>query len=1181
MSKERQADGNPISSPDCRVQLLGPYRISTSSSDDSGAAGLVWASEILGAKPAALLAFLLLHKRPVDRIELARLFWPDSTDERARHSLREALRRIRRAVGGEPFLRSDPVELDDSRFQTDVDTCLEALRGGDLDGALASRSGPLLEDLMLDGCWGFEEWKEQERRVFDGELAGALHARAAASPPSRDPMEILRDYLKAVEILPSRQVFWADSSQTVMALESLDSAETLLGLATGESPEELVEQLRAWVSKRRHGEGAGSSASSKLMERDKEEQQLRVSLHRAQGGQGSVLAIMGPPGIGKTSILDWLEAEVGRWPGTSFVRISARPVDRLLPWSLAGDLIAALSELPGASGTSQGSDEVLSLLRPSLKRREGSTDLNGSLDSRVYVAAFADATTDLLGAVSAETPLVLAFDDIHEMDVQSQELLVRLSRSVARLPVMLVFTGDEALATGSVLTGLQNGHTQDPILGVRLRPLSSEALSEILAAVEPEEERDRIGALSGGIPAVALALSEGGEAWERMQEAWIQHIQAHHELSGLQAQVPPVFRKMIQREEDRRAGKEGAPAQRSPWRSRSVWAISMGISITILAILAFLNHRSAPPYGGGEIHLRYVDGTSVVYSLRERTWREVALDSDLSGNRIHGPFRSVSGADVWVETTSTPNSGPDALRVLPGGVRQVIYASPGDDTFQDVSPDGRYALIVAENLETPAFDRDVVMASLDDGRTRRLFRSQHGFLVASWSRDGERILVQERGVNGELAVLSPSGSILNRYGPMEIQDATWCGPGSDILVVAVEDGQRVVSIVNETGEWRKVLSRSALRIGPCSPDGSALLAWIVQDGEWILALLSAIDGSILERVEGGRSEFPVFMRWYADSEPPVPTGMVLSFLSEVVPWGGQLPLTAHVRLSNGAEDRSREIQWQSSDPMVASVTPRGVVIGNRPGTTWITGTVAGWISDSVEVTVEPGRPPTLLLYDSFPDLDQGRWRGVGSPIPVVERSRWLDRPTLHLNGDGTWVDGLLSTEPVSLPRGGVLEVEFRMHISREDRQQIRLCMAPEGLLQVNSDNNETLEGLGGAICLRYPAGDLSFFSDRTPALAVGQWWDRFPPIESLPSDDWIVLGISVRPDGYVSAEVNRIPIGTSSLRIPDPMPDRWIIGLFGKDVDTRLEVRSLALWDGARESDETSHPDQDPNQENH
>src|ERR1700741_1578433 len=73
-----------------KIGLLGRFRLS--GDEDSR----------LPKKAEALLAYLAMHQgRSVPRDQLADLLWGDSKSEQARHSLRQALAAIRRALNAE------------------------------------------------------------------------------------------------------------------------------------------------------------------------------------------------------------------------------------------------------------------------------------------------------------------------------------------------------------------------------------------------------------------------------------------------------------------------------------------------------------------------------------------------------------------------------------------------------------------------------------------------------------------------------------------------------------------------------------------------------------------------------------------------------------------------------------------------------------------------------------------------------------------------------------------------------------------------------------------------------------------------------------------------------------------------------------------------------------------------
>jgi TolB-like protein/DNA-binding SARP family transcriptional activator len=136
----------------------------------------------LGRKEQALFAYLALQAgRPQTRDKLASLLWSDRGDQQARHSLRQSLTILRRALPDPDgniivsdqetiALRPDAIEVDFAVFSN------AAMSGSDMtDAAAKLYSGDLLEGIGV-GSEGFEEWLAVERsRLRD--LAAAVFAR--------------------------------------------------------------------------------------------------------------------------------------------------------------------------------------------------------------------------------------------------------------------------------------------------------------------------------------------------------------------------------------------------------------------------------------------------------------------------------------------------------------------------------------------------------------------------------------------------------------------------------------------------------------------------------------------------------------------------------------------------------------------------------------------------------------------------------------------------------------------------------------------------------------------------------------------------------------------------------------------------------------------------------------------
>jgi DNA-binding SARP family transcriptional activator/TolB-like protein len=129
----------------------------------------------------ALLAVLALARRPLTRDALVEMFWGDQDEQRARHSLSEALSHLRRVLGrdaitarqagvalaGELPLDVDAVELAD-RF--------EQRRYGD---AAALYCGPFLDGVYVPGSTSFEHWADGQRARLESLFLQACERESA------------------------------------------------------------------------------------------------------------------------------------------------------------------------------------------------------------------------------------------------------------------------------------------------------------------------------------------------------------------------------------------------------------------------------------------------------------------------------------------------------------------------------------------------------------------------------------------------------------------------------------------------------------------------------------------------------------------------------------------------------------------------------------------------------------------------------------------------------------------------------------------------------------------------------------------------------------------------------------------------------------------------------------------
>ncbi len=141
----------------------------------------------------AVLTLLALSPRPLTRDQLADHFWRDSEPARARHSVTESLRMLRRVLGEDAVAsRAAHLSLDpDVPLESDVAQFLAAHAAADHATAVSLYTGDFLDGIYVERAPRFDEWVDRQRQSLRdafvascaaecGRLAGeGAHAEAA------------------------------------------------------------------------------------------------------------------------------------------------------------------------------------------------------------------------------------------------------------------------------------------------------------------------------------------------------------------------------------------------------------------------------------------------------------------------------------------------------------------------------------------------------------------------------------------------------------------------------------------------------------------------------------------------------------------------------------------------------------------------------------------------------------------------------------------------------------------------------------------------------------------------------------------------------------------------------------------------------------------------------------------
>ena len=189
------------------------------------------------------------------RDQLLALFWPESTEARARHSLDQLLYAVRSSVSEEVFDGVNPVRLNEECVSSDVGIFLTALDRGDAAGAATEYRGPFLDGFHLDDSPEFERWLELERGNLARRYSSALETLADNAEATGDQRLSVQWWRKLSEADPLSNHYAVGLMRALMrigdhaaALQCAQRHEAVLarelGMSAGPEVAKLVAELR-------------------------------------------------------------------------------------------------------------------------------------------------------------------------------------------------------------------------------------------------------------------------------------------------------------------------------------------------------------------------------------------------------------------------------------------------------------------------------------------------------------------------------------------------------------------------------------------------------------------------------------------------------------------------------------------------------------------------------------------------------------------------------------------------------------------------------------------------------------------------------------------------------------------------------------------------------------------------
>ncbi len=475
-----------------RIRLLGGFEVQVD--------GVPVPSQAWSRRSAASLVKLLAlaDARRLHREQVVEALWPGTPWDAAAPRLHKAAHYARRALGGEPgavVLRNEVVALlPDAEVSIDVPELERAARQALAEGtaeaaatALEEYAGPLLPHDA------YEPWTEERR-----EVVRVLHLDLLRQAGCWEELLTEEPADEQAHLALARES--ADRGDVRGALRHFERMDQALRHELGTVPSREAQELRASLEQR-IAEPTAHSQGTRLVGRRAVGDRIREHLERAQDGRGGTLLLTGPPGVGKSAVLDLALALADR-RGWRTGRGTASAVEGPWPYSPVLEALGGLCRRHPS--LLDGLDDAY---RQEIERALSGRDVTWSGESghqRLFVAA-----AELVRLAASGHGLLLVVDDLHEADDASLRLLHYLSRVAVSEPVLLALAhrqpaGEAVLAMGDSLVARGTGTR------IELAPLDRAATRRLLTDRYPDLAPDvveQIWAASAGLPFTVLEMA--------------------------------------------------------------------------------------------------------------------------------------------------------------------------------------------------------------------------------------------------------------------------------------------------------------------------------------------------------------------------------------------------------------------------------------------------------------------------------------------------------------------------------------------------------------------------------------------------------------------------------------------------------------------------------------------------
>jgi predicted ATPase/class 3 adenylate cyclase len=301
--------------------------------------------------------------------------------------------------------------------------------------------------------------------------------------PGDDPTAVISQHINVPPVAPS----WY-TEHCPPELEELILR--LLAKDPGQRPQAAAEVLAALERIDPTQKSASHSESNVLdrlargvfVGREQELERLHRAFDEAFAGRGSLVMLVGEPGIGKTRTVQELETYARIRGGLALwgAAHEAAGAPAYWPWVQIGRAYGSVNDVTALTPDMQGKVPLLASIFPERREDANFAEPEALDDPEAAQFRLFDAYTTFVRAMAKQAPLIIAIDDLHWADKPTLLLLQHLARDLSHMRVLVVGTYrdtdlvrghplSEALATLNRGAGFQRvvlrGLSRDEVAG--------------------------------------------------------------------------------------------------------------------------------------------------------------------------------------------------------------------------------------------------------------------------------------------------------------------------------------------------------------------------------------------------------------------------------------------------------------------------------------------------------------------------------------------------------------------------------------------------------------------------------------------------------------------------------------------------------------------------------------------